>query len=163
VGLGQLATEEGNLDQAQAYLEEALATARELELYEYMMYRLAILGNILYLQGNIERAKQNFMEGIHLAKGRGIFPKANFLVLMLHSIYLEKPENSARIIGVIDNSRREMEDPMDPLFKRNYYDRAEAHARTVLGDVAFESAFAEGQKMSVDEALDLVLMAVEEM
>ena len=163
VGLGQVATEKGNLAQAQAYLEEALAIARELGLYEYIMYRLAILGNILYLQGNIEGAKQKFMEGIHLAKGRGSFPKANFLVLMLHSIYREKPESTARILGIIDNSRREMDDPMDPLFKRNYYDRAEAHARTVLGDAAFESAFAEGQKMSLDEALDLALKTVEEM
>ena len=40
---------------------------------------------------------------------------------------------------------------------------AEAHARKVLGDAAFEVAFAEGQKMSLDEGLDLALKTVEEM
>jgi len=161
--LGELSREEGNLAQAQAYLEEALAIARELEFYTIVTYRLALLGNTFYLQGNIEKAKQNFIEGIRLAKGGGDFPKARFLVFILHSLYLEKPENSARIIGNIDNSRKEMENLMDPLSKRIYYDRAEAHARQVLGDAAFESAFAEGQKMSLDEALDLALKTVEEM
>jgi len=161
-GLGLLAQEEGNLDQAQTYMEEAVVTAREIENYPIMMYRQAILGNILYLQGNIERAKQNFMEGIHLANGRGSHPKVRFLVFMLYSICIENPENSARLIGVIDNSRREMDTLMEPLVKRIFYDRAEAHARKVLGEAAFESAFAEGQKMSVDEALELALKAVEE-
>ncbi len=41
---------------------------------------------------------------------------------------------------------------------------AEAHARKVLGDAAFEVAFAEGQKKSLlDEGLDLALKTVEEM
>lgn len=39
---------------------------------------------------------------------------------------------------------------------------AEAHALKVLGDKTFTSAFAEGQNMSLDEALYLVLKSVEE-
>ena len=39
----------------------------------------------------------------------------------------------------------------------------EAHARKALGDAAFESAFAEGQKISLDDALALALKTVEEM
>jgi len=163
VRLGQLAMEEGDLAQAQAYLEEALAIARELEEYDSVMYRLAILGNILYLQGNIERAKQKFIECIRLAKGRVDFPIARFLILMLYPISIEKPKNVARLIGVIDSWDREMETLIGPLDKRIYYDRAETHARKVLGDAAFESAFAEGRKMSLDEALDLALKTVEEM
>jgi hypothetical protein len=33
----------------------------------------------------------------------------------------------------------------------------------VLGDAAFNAAFAEGQKMSSDEGLDLALKTIEEM
>ncbi len=161
--LGQLAMEEGNLNQSQAYLEEALATARELEYRMFIVYRLAELANTFYLQGNIEKFKQNYKESIPLAKELIRFPKSRFLVFMLYFICIENPENSARLMGVIDNPHREMEYLMDPLFKRIYYDRAEAHARKVLGDTVFESAFVEGQKMSVDEALDLALKTVEEM
>src|SRR3989304_2012750 len=97
--LGRLAMEESNLDQAQAYLEEALATARELEHNTYIMHSLADLGNALYLQGYIETFKQNFIEGIHLAKGRSKFAKSRFLVFTLYSICIENPENSARLLG----------------------------------------------------------------
>jgi len=161
--LGRLAMEESNLDQAQAYLEEALATARELEHNTYIMHSLADLGNAFYLQGYIETFKQNFIEGIRLAKGRSRFAKSRFLVFTLYSICIENPENSARLLGAIDSSCREMDDRISPLFKRIYHDRAETHARKSLGDATFESAFAEGQKMSMDEALDLALKTVEEM
>ena len=161
--LGRLAREEGNLDQAQAYLEEALAAARELEHNRDIMHGLVELGNTFYLQGYIEKFKQNFIEGIHLAKGRSRIAKSRFLVIMLYSICIENPENSARLLGAIHSSCSEMDDRISPLIKRIYYDRAETHARKALGDAAFESAFAEGQKMSVDEALDLALKTVEEM
>ncbi len=161
--LGLLAQEEGNLDESQTYLEEALATARILEDETFIIYRLAQLGNTFYLQGEIEKFKQNLFEGIRLAKGCNRFAKSDLLVFMLRSIYIDKPGNSARFLGVIDNSYREMDDRLDPLIKRIYYDRAETHVRESLGDAVFESAFAEGQKMSLDEALDLALKTVEEM
>jgi transcriptional regulator with XRE-family HTH domain len=52
--------------------------------------------------------------------------------------------------------------PLKPSEKR-YCDRAETHARKTLGDAAFESVFAAGQKLSLDDALDLALKTVEEM
>jgi len=162
--LGQLAIEEGNLAQAQAYMEEALETARELEDRTRIAYRLVVLGITYYLQGNIEKFKQHLMEGIRLAKGLSIAPNSHFLAYILKSIYIEKPENAARLLGVIDSSQREMDNAIvDPLFKHVYCDPAKAHARKALGDAAFESAFVEGQKMSLDEALDLALKTVEEM
>jgi hypothetical protein len=51
---------------------------------------------------------------------------------------------------------------MEPLFKR-YCIQAEAQARETLDEAAFESEFVEGQKMSLDEALDFALKTVEEM
>ena len=45
---------------------------------------------------------------------------------------------------------------------RKYCERAESYIRDVLGDEVFEDAFFEGQKISLDEALDLALKTVEE-
>ena len=160
--LGLLALEEGDLNQAQAYLEQALATARELENRTFIVYRLAESGNTFYLQGNIEKFKQNYKESIPLAKELSRYLKPHYLVLMLDSISIQEPESSVRLLGAIDNFQRETERPIYPLSKR-YYNRAEACIRESLGDAAFESAFAEGQKMSLDEALDLALKTVEEM
>ena len=51
---------------------------------------------------------------------------------------------------------------MEPLQKR-HFDRAEAKARAALGDKVFESAFAKGADLSIDQAFDLALLTVEEM
>jgi hypothetical protein len=48
------------------------------------------------------------------------------------------------------------------LMTRKYCERAKAYVREVLGDEVYEAAFAEGQEMSLDEGLDLVLKTVEE-
>jgi hypothetical protein len=81
----------------------------------------------------------------------------------LRFLYLQKPERSARILGVINSSEEEYDIvPVDPI-RRRYCIQAEDQARESLGDSAFETAFAEGKKMSLDEALDLALKTVEEM
>ena len=81
---------------------------------------------------------------------------------ILGSLYVQKPESSAQLLGVIDNYEKEDYFPFAAKDKR-YCIRAEAHACKMLGNTAFESAFAEGQKMSLDEGLDLALKTVEEM
>ena len=58
--LGGLEMEQDNIDQAQAYFEEALAMAREIESTAYIALCLAELGVTFYLQGNIEMCKQSF-------------------------------------------------------------------------------------------------------
>jgi predicted ATPase/class 3 adenylate cyclase len=160
--LGQLAMDQGDLDQAQAYLEQALATAREIEYEEPIAYRLVKLGIIFYLQRKIDKCKQYFKEGILIAKVLPFFRKTNILILMINYMYTQKLETSVHILASISNSPRESIRPIALRWK-HYYDRVEAHARESLGDEAFESAFAEGQKMSLDEALDLALEIVDEM
>jgi len=161
--LGLLAIEENDLSQAQAYIEEALMLAREIKSAFFIVNYLNSLGYVSYLQGNIEKFKQNLRESVSFVNERSQNQKSELLCDLLIPISDQMPESSARILGVIDFSQEEIGLPIDPWTKRYRCDRAEAHARKVLGDAAFESAFAEGQKMSLDEALDLALMAVEEM
>ena len=79
-------------------------------------------------------------------------------MIALDSIHHENPEISARILGAIYNSAA----PTHPLWKR-YFDRTEGNIREVIGNTAFEAAFAEGYKMTIDEGLNLALKTVEEM
>jgi len=159
--LGLLAMEQGDAGQAQVFFEEALATARELDNKIFIARRLAELGIAFYLQGNIEKCRQNFREGISVVKPLNIYFKRNILLLMVNYMDFQKSEITTSLLGAIDNLQVE-DEPIYPLLKR-YYDRAETHAREKLGDAAFESTFAGGQRMSLDEALDLALKTVEEM
>ena len=159
--LGLLAMEQSNLDQAQAYIEEALVTARELADKDLIARRLIELGIIFRLQGNIEKCRQNFWECASFAKRLNPYTKRYILLLTVNYVVIQKLVVST-LLGVLDNSYKESGTPLRLLFKR-YYDSAEAHARKALGDAAFESAFADGQKLPLDEALDLALKTVEEM
>jgi len=159
--LGLLEMEQGNLDQAQIHLQEALTTAREIEKKASIASRLVKLGITVYLQGKLDEGKQYFRECIPLAKGLRSFRRINILILAVNYIPFAKVEAVVHILGAIDQSQRKNERPINPL-RKGYYDRIRTRALNALGEVAFQSAFAEGQKMSLDEVLDLVLKIVEE-
>jgi predicted ATPase/tetratricopeptide (TPR) repeat protein/DNA-binding XRE family transcriptional regulator len=160
--LGTLAMDGGDLDQARVYLEEALSLQREFGSKPGIATYLAELSNLFYLQGKPTEFKQNFRDSVALKNSLGKIDRAILIMIIHKSLYSQKPETAACLMGVVDTYERESEFPLKPLEKR-YWDRAEAHACRILGDAAFEAAFAEGQKMSLDEGLDLALKAIEEM
>ena len=165
--LGLLSMEADEIIQAEIYLEEALSIAREIEVEYVVARRLALLSILLYLQGNMEKSKQNFRESISLIKDLHPYLRVFFLEILFISPYFQIPENSVLLLGALSSFLTKFDIPMDSLYTlefllRPYYVRAEARARESLGEVAFETAFAEGQKISLDEALDLALKTVEE-
>jgi len=158
--LGQLAMEEGNLQQAQVYLEQAVPLSVETAQDALTAFCLIDLSNLFYLQGNLEAFRQKFRESLSWKLVAEAHRRSS-LMMMLGSIYFQKPESAARLLGVIDANNRQDFFLLTSIDKR-YCVRAEAHARKILGDSAFEAAFEDGQKMSLDEGLDLALKTVEE-
>jgi predicted ATPase/class 3 adenylate cyclase len=161
--LGLLEMEAGNLSQAQAYLEEALAAARELDYKPFIAQRLIALGNLFYVLGSPKQFKENLQEGILLASRINRYSKSNVLISVLNSTAIQIHKSSMNLMGAIHGFEKEHERQIRMFHKRFSYQQYETHARELFGDTAFESAFAEGQKMSLDEALDLALKMVEEM
>jgi predicted ATPase/class 3 adenylate cyclase len=161
--LGLLALEEGNLIEARNYLENALEMAQELGDQNYIAWRLAELGTIHLLEGRIEDCKQNYRESFKRAQKLVIFAREELLFIVIDILHNQKPKETARILGSIHGFVTETGRPIYPLVAGHSYDRAEARARQVLGDEAFTLAFAQGQKLSLDEALDLAQKTVEEL
>ena len=159
--LGWLALEQGNLEQAQAYFEEALATARDLQNQHYIVCRLAEMSTVFYLKGNIDQYKEHLKKGILLVKVLSTNTKLYFLLVVLDSIHLQEPETTALILGAISAFESYNLYTIGPWEKR-FYDRAELHSREVLSHVAFESVFEKGKKVSLDQTLDLIWKTVEE-
>lgn len=100
---------------------------------------------MIYLQGNIDKYKVSLREAVFPVRALGANAKLYFLLLMLNSIRIQKPEHAAQILGAISAFESDNIYPIGPLEKR-YYDGAEIYARKELGDTKFDSAFAEGQK-----------------
>jgi len=161
--LGLLEMAKGNLSQAQAYLEETLATARELDYKPFIAQRLIALGNLFYVLGKPKQFKENLQEGILLASRINRYSKSNVLMSVLNYTAIQKHESSMNLFGAMYTFEKEHERQIRMFHKPFSYKQFEANARELFGDAAFEAAFAEGQKMSLDEALDLALKTVEEM
>lgn len=160
--LGLLAIEEGDLNQAQAYLEQGLLLSHEVGSQVYSAMRLLELSIIFHVKGNLEAFRQKAREALSLRNHFLEGHKVLILEIILGSLYVEKPESSVRILGAIDSSGTASDlVPAEPI-TRIFCARAEAHARDVLGESAFEALFTEGQKMSLDDGLDLALKIVEE-
>jgi len=161
--LGLLAQEQGYLDQAKAYFEERLEIARENNDLENTAYSLVTLSNTVYLNGDKEKGRRYFSEGVRIVKSLStVFRKKNLLLYSLNSICGYDPKSTACILGILDRADKEAIHPIAPLERREY-EHTEAYIRKVLGNDAFKSAFAEGQNMSLDDALDLVMKLVETM
>jgi predicted ATPase/DNA-binding SARP family transcriptional activator len=160
--LGLLAMEEDNLDEAQEYLERALSTAREVKWKFSIAFCLAELSNLFYLQGKLEAYKQNVRESLSFKNDIAESHNGYILTILIGSLYCYAPQVSARLLGVVTRFYEGGYPYYSPAEKQ-YYRRAETHVRKELSNAAFEAAFTEGQKMSVDEALELVLKTAEEM
>ena len=113
-------------------------------------------------QGNLDEAKQYFRECISLAKELRRFRKINILILTVNYISFPQEKVIASILGAIDQSQRENQRPINPL-RKHYYDQVMTRALNRLGEVRFQSAFAKGQKMSLDQALDLAWKTIDEL
>jgi tetratricopeptide (TPR) repeat protein len=159
--LGTLALEEGDFGLARVLLEDSLATAREVQNNFDMLIRLIEIGNLFYLEGKPDEFKRKYQESVPLVKKLPLLGKSHCLCLTLRLFDRRMGLYIVSILGALYHVQRETEILFDPIFKR-FYDRAETHARKVLSNEEFEMAFAEGQKLSLDEAIDLVLKTVEE-
>jgi predicted ATPase/DNA-binding XRE family transcriptional regulator len=164
VNLGMVAREEGDYPRAQSYIEEALKIAQEIGSSHIIGYRLALLGEIQFLQGDIEGTKQNFKKGLLI--GRELVDErytiSGTLVIFSNSFMDVQPQNAVRVTGAAHAYLQKFDEPLESFFLRNS-DRAVAQARQHLDEFAFNEAWSEGEKMTINEAYDLALKTVEEL
>ena len=162
--LGLIALDNGNLQGVEAYINQITSIWEEnippLSKSRYF----TLTSRLFYLRGDVINYKRELIEGIQLIKAMPVlWYKKYFLTENLDPFYIIKPGKTASILGAIHTSEKDPNIvPATPI-NRRWYEHAEEHTREILGDEAFESAFAEGQRLSLDEALDLVLKSVEEM
>jgi len=161
--LGELSMEQGHLEKAKEYIDEGMNIWGE-NIPPGRYARGLLLSSRLYnLHGDEKKYKQLLKKSINLYKttlNRSYYKSA--LLNTLDPFHTFEPEITAAILGTIYASEKDpFLYPADPLNKRPY-ERAETHLRETLGKEAFESEFARGQKLSLDEAFELVLSSLEE-
>jgi predicted ATPase len=160
--LAMIAREEGELEQAEAYVEEALQILRNIGAENYVGETLVLLGQIHFFQGSLEKAKHKFHEGIALIKrASDHYIKSNALLYFCNTYSSLQPKFTLKILGMLhDYYWKQLGLPINPLMKRES-DNAIAKAKQQLDESSFNEAWAAGAKMTIDEAIDLALQTLD--
>jgi len=161
--LGVMALDKGNLEKAEDYINKITSIWGEDFLPIAKTNCLTLSSRLHYIRGNIASYKQELREVVQTIKTTVTPWQYKYLLIEnLNPFYEFNASKTASILGAIDTSEKDTNNmPASPIHLR-WCEHAEVHAREVLGDEAFESAFVEGQKLSLEEALDLILESLEE-
>ncbi|MCE9557554.1 MAG: tetratricopeptide repeat protein [Armatimonadetes bacterium] len=161
VNLGEMAHDRGDFAEAKVLVEESLSLSRESGDQWCMAQAMDILGMVDLERGEDLAAQTLLTESLSIRRELG--DRQGIAVsLELHArlnLSLSKIHQAARLWGAAEQLREEMGAPM-PANSLPKYEAQITSAREAIGDVAaFDSAWAEGRKFSMEQAIDLALDA----
>jgi non-specific serine/threonine protein kinase len=159
-GLGQVAMAMGDLADAQAWFEEALAVHQSASGPSGVALGHLYLGQVILARGDHARAVASFRESLLVSTGAGVLRLAVRAVEGLASaVATHHPAQAARLLGAAAAMRERDDVPRDQL-EIPLHERAEALAQTALGDTAFMVAWEAGRHLSWDDILaDIAALA----
>ena len=156
--LASIRAAKGDYAQAATLHEESLAVFQKLGDKLGIGYGLANLGNIAQDQGDYGSAKRLYRESLGLR--RTLMDKLGvsecFEGLAVVAMTEGQPVRAAQLFGTAHGLREAIGTPMASV-DHPAYDRELAEIQTVLGEDTFAAAWAAGQAMLLEEAIDLAL------
>jgi ATP/maltotriose-dependent transcriptional regulator MalT len=156
--LGTVAFYSGDFAGARGFYEESLALQRELGDMWGMAASLVNLGATALNQRDYAEAARHYKESLPLLNELG--DKASIaeclegLAAAVGAWKGGQPERAARLFGAADALRETVGTPRS-VAARPEYERNLTTARSLIHEVAFGEAFAQGRAMSLEEALAL--------
>ena len=156
--LGTVAFYSGDFARARNFYEESLALQRELGDMWGMAASLANLGATALNQRDYAEAARHYKESLPLLNELG--DKASIaeclegLAAAIGAWKGGRPERAARLFGAAEALREAVGAPLS-LASRPEYERNLNTARSLIHEVAFGEAWAQGRAMSLEEALAL--------
>jgi predicted ATPase/class 3 adenylate cyclase len=157
LGLGDVARLEHDFETARSHYEEALAIGRELELQDVIGWAVVSLAPLLVARGELEQACTLARQGVMIWRAQqNKIGMVQSLEALAGAAYASgQPERMARLFGAAEALRETLHNPLQPADQVGY--EVIPAARAALGEAAFRAAWAEGQAMSLDQAIELAL------
>jgi non-specific serine/threonine protein kinase len=155
---GMLAEAQEDLALARACFEEALAINRELEGRSGEVWSLSNLGRVVSAQGDHTDARAFLAEGLTLAReigGRWEIVRL-FGIMATDALAQGQTVRAVRLLGAAEKLQEAIGSPM-PIRERADCDRSVALARAHLTEEQFAAAWAAGQAMTPEQAIDAAL------
>jgi predicted ATPase/DNA-binding CsgD family transcriptional regulator len=156
LGLATLSERAGSFD-ARAHLQAAYEQLNRLGDLRSLIRVAVGLGRIALDTHELRQARTHWQEGLSLAQDVGDqWAVAHCLDGFAGLFALEhRPQLAARLFGAADGLRRHIGAGLPPAFKA-WRERELPLARSALGSQAFETAFTEGCRLDLDQALALL-------
>jgi predicted ATPase/DNA-binding CsgD family transcriptional regulator/DNA-binding XRE family transcriptional regulator/Tfp pilus assembly protein PilF len=167
-GLGYVAWAQSDLELASKRLEEALKISREAGAKSIIGVALYCLGRVSQSQRDYGSARAHYTESLTIAKELALRDDIASNLEALATLYVAQSHMEPSPLRFEDLRRATClfgvaEALYPPLLfemsaaERAEHDQAEAAARTVLGEAAFASAWAEGNAMTREQAIAYAL------
>ena len=156
--LGNVAHDQGDDDSARSLYEESLAIQRELGNRHDIATTLLNMGSMSHDQGDYASARSMYQESLEIKRELGDRLGIAYSLGSLASLNAResKCETAARLWGAAERLREEIGAPLSR-DERDEYDREVASERKTMGDEVFSTAWAEGQKMTLEQAIECAL------
>lgn len=152
--LGESRYHQGDIEGAAACHKEALKLAQQAGRADIEALQLGCLGNVARRQGDLAGATELLQEA--LARMQRLGDRRRVAITLENLAQLAAAENqmqrAARLLGAADALRLEIGTPQ-PVPERIAADQARAIAETTLGSAGFETAFAAGRALPLEETL----------
>jgi tetratricopeptide (TPR) repeat protein len=162
INLGHIAYVQGDVVRALPLFEETLALFRDLGERNGMAQVLLELAHVARVQGDYDRAAGRFAESLALCRKVQNARDTGYCLAGLAGIAAAsgRPERAARLFGAAEALRESLGVPLPPV-NRADYDRDVAATRAQLDAATFAAAWAEGQTMTLDDAVAYALVSPE--
>jgi len=156
--LGNICREQGKFQEAQPYYIESLTIARSIGDTVGVTFAYDNLGLILREQGQAAEGKRYIQEALILRQG---FQDKWGIASCIHrlagiAVAQDKPELAVVLWGVSERLWQELSSPKPKSYLKRF-ERDWNVAKDKLHDLVFQEAFAKGQAMSLDDAIELAL------
>ncbi len=149
---------EGDYSQARALSEQALALNRRLDRKGGISHQLENLGRLELREGKLDTAEEVFSEALlllHQVNDKRCAPHALEALAELAMAQGQR-ERAARLFGCAEAARKAVHNRLLPR-ERAEYDSKIAAAGAYLDEPAFATAWAEGEAMSLEQAIAYAL------
>lgn len=161
--LGEIARAESRSEQAKTYYEEALGLARELGDKWGIAVASSNLGSVVLHNGALDSAKSLFVESLTLGRELGYPLQAAIALLGFAGVAAAKKQarRAAQLFAVVDALFQAGDKRIITPADEAEYNRNLAIAREQLDEASFNEAWAEGQKMTLERAVEYALQTSE--
>ena len=156
-GLGAALISLGRLDQARDVLDRVVAVARRLDMPRVLADTLEQQGHLAAADDDLDRAIDLHHQALAARVEHGLrtFSVDSLEALAALTARAEPTPEAVRFLAASDQARASMAYPRDPA-RRRAHQATVAGLRAALGDRPFRQAWADGARLTLDEAVAYV-------